>query len=106
MAASGVSRANANRAIRQEALRESLAAGGHLQHVVDMTQKLADLDDSELDALEVTRLRAAIDAKLRLVAKYLPDLKSMELTGPDGEQLEVSLVRREIVDAKPDNPNG
>ena len=72
------SRAHKNRAIRQEALREQLSAQGHVQHIVDMINKIANLDE-ELAGSEVNRLNVAINAKLKLVNKYLPDLKSAEI---------------------------
>lgn len=43
MAESGVTRANANRAIRQEELRAKLSAGKHLDHVIDNAEKIQDL---------------------------------------------------------------
>lgn len=76
--------ANKNKAIRQKALREQLAAQGHVQHVIDISNKLADLDGVDLDATQVQRLKAAADIKKGLIGKYLPDLKSTELTGPEG----------------------
>ena len=80
MARKGESRAQANKAIRQEALREQLANQGHLQHVSEIAKKLIDLDE-DIDSLQVTRLKSAADIKLKLINKYLPDLRSMELTG-------------------------
>ena len=78
MAGSGISRANANKAIRQEALREQLSKGKHLDHVIDIAKKLSNLD-SELEANSVTRLKYAADIKLKLLNKYLPDLKAVEM---------------------------
>jgi len=79
MPKSGISRANQNKAIRQEALREQLAAQGHVQHVIDIANKLTDLE-VKLEANDVTRLKAAADIKKGLISKYLPDLKSIELS--------------------------
>lgn len=76
----GLTRSEANRAIRQEALREQLATQGHLQHVSDIAHKLNNLED-ELDSTQVMRLKAAADIKLKLIDKYLPSLKSVEHTG-------------------------
>jgi Na+/phosphate symporter len=73
-----------NKAIRQEALRESLVAGGHIQHVIEICNELNDLN-IEMDATAVQRKRAVIDTKLKLINKYLPDLKSMELSNADDE---------------------
>ena len=76
---------NRNRRIRQEALREQLSQGKHVEHVVEISNKLANLNE-ELDALEVQRLKAAADIKKGLIAKYIPDLKQSDiaLTGEDG----------------------
>lgn len=78
MPASGVSRAQANKAIRQEALRESLANKGLVQHVLDNVSKIQDLD-SELEHNDVQRLKIASELQLKLINKYLPDVKQVEL---------------------------
>jgi|AOAMet_66_BLW_10_1038536.scaffolds.fasta_scaffold09219_2 hypothetical protein len=70
-------RAQLNRGVRQEALREQLSNQGHLQHVIDMVDKLQNLD-TPLEALDVTRIKAAIDSKLKLIGKYLPDMRHIE----------------------------
>lgn len=86
MPKSGQSRAQANREIRREALREQLQSQGHVQHVVDCIEKLQDLGN-ELDNTQVTRLDKAINHRLSLIKKYLPDIKQTELTGDNGEAL-------------------
>jgi len=73
-----------NRAIRQEALRKQLSAQGHVQHVIDIAGKLSDLEGVDMDSIQVQRLKAAADIKKGLISKYLPDLKSTELTGEGG----------------------
>lgn len=87
----GESRANQNRKVRQEALREQLSAQGHVQHVIEIADKLSDLD-LELDALKVQRLKAAADIKAGLIKKYLPDLKMTEITGEGGEAIKADLT--------------
>ncbi|RLC97147.1 MAG: hypothetical protein DRI46_13255 [Chloroflexi bacterium] len=79
--ATGVTRANQNRAIKQEALRAQLAAGGHIQHVLEISEKLLDLDGLQLDSLQVTRMKAASDIKMRIIDKYLASLKAVEHQG-------------------------
>lgn len=74
---SGISRANQNKEIRQQAIREQLVAGGHLQHVIEITNKLADLT-IPLDSSEVSRLKAAADNHYKLLDKYLPNLKPVD----------------------------
>lgn len=70
---------NKNRAARQEALRESLSSQGHLQYVIQNIDKLSELN-TELDPTEVNRLKIASEMRLKLINKYLPDLKSVENT--------------------------
>jgi hypothetical protein len=75
-------RAQQNRAIRQEALREQLASQGHVQHVVDCLEKMDELD---LSSSEVNRLKVKAELHLKLVDKYLPGLKAIEHTGEGGD---------------------
>lgn len=83
-------RAQENRAIRQEALREQLAEQGHVQHVVDIVTKLSQLD-SDLDQISVTRLKAAADIKMKLINKYIGDVKAVEISGEGGEALTINV---------------
>ncbi len=79
---SGETAAQANRRIRQEALRDQLAEQCRVQHVLVSIEKLEDLD-SELAMVEVQRIKGAIDSRLKLINKYLPDQKEVfsEVTG-------------------------
>lgn len=88
MSERGISAADKNRRIRQEALREQLANKGLAQQVLEISEKLNDLDE-ELDANKIARLKAAADLKLKLVNKYLPDLKQTELIGDPENPLHV-----------------
>lgn len=82
-------RAQLNRKVRQEALREQLANYGLVQQVLDAVQKLDNLDE-ELDGVQVNRIKAGIDSRLKLIDKYLPALKAMELSGEGGEPVELN----------------
>lgn len=75
-------RAQLNKAVRQDALREQLSTQGHVQHVVDITNKLSNLD-IDLENLSVQRLKAAADIKLKLIDKYLPSLQSIHNLNED-----------------------
>lgn len=86
---SGLSAADRNRKVRQEALREQLSNKGLLQQVIEISEKLHDLKD-DLDPNQVTRLKAAADLKLKVVNKYLPDLKQTELIGDPEQPIQVS----------------
>lgn len=78
MPAKGVTRANANRRLRQDALRDQLSNQGHIQHVSDIVKELND-PSIEFDQLMVQRKKIVIDTKLKLIAKYLPDVKQQEI---------------------------
>ena len=92
----GVTALNKNRAIRQQALREQLEKQGHLQHVLDLTDKLSNLD-TPLENVEVQRLKTVIDTKIKLMNKYIPDLRSIELSGDQDNPLLISTIERTIV---------
>ena len=88
---SGESRAEQNRRIRQDKLREQLSSQSHIQHVVEIANKLTDLD-KDLDSLQIQRLKAAADIKKGLIGKYLPDLKQVDamLQGADGGAIDMT----------------
>jgi hypothetical protein len=71
-------RAQQNRAIRQEALREQLAQQKHVEQVIDIANELAE---PTIESLDIQRLKAKADIHFKLIDKYLPSLKAMELTG-------------------------
>ena len=75
--------ASKNRRVRQEALREQLSKGKHVEHVIDIARKLYE-PETALETIDVQRLKAAADIKLKLINKYIPDLKAVELSDPDG----------------------
>lgn len=77
--------ATKNRAIRQTQMREQLAAYGHIQHVTGIANKL-ETEYQSLSRDEISALKTSADIKLRLINKYLPDLKSVELTATDQPQ--------------------
>lgn len=81
-----------NRRIRKEALREQLQQQGHLQHVVDILNKLMD-EENKLESAMVKRYKITLDTKLKLIGKYLPDLKAVEVEGEDGGPIRIELVR-------------
>ena len=72
--------ANKNRRIRQDALREQLSMQGHEQHITDILNKLMN-EAVEYDSVMVKRFEVTINTKLKLMNKYISDLKSVELSG-------------------------
>lgn len=94
-----MTRAQQNRSIRQEALREQLSKQKLVEKVTDSIEKLDKLDE-DLDSVKVQRLKAAIDSRLKLINKYLPDLKATEHTGEGGGDLNIiTKIERHIVKA-------
>ena len=75
----GESRANANKRIRRDALREQIKSQRHEQEAVVLINKIKNLED-DLDANSVNRLRIALDGHMKLLTKYLPDTKAVEMT--------------------------
>lgn len=84
-------RATRNKQERQESLRELLSKQGHLQHVVDLCAEVAN-DNNDLDPLMVQRKKIVIDTKLKLINKYLPDLKGVEISGEGGGDLVIKVT--------------
>lgn len=81
---------------RQESLRELLSKQGHLQKVLDNVAKLENLD-YQVDRDETNRLKICIETRLKLINKYLPDLKAVEISNQDEEriikQIEIKYVK-------------
>lgn len=71
-----------NRRMRQNALREQLASQGHLQHIVEILEKLSD-ENVLLDPQMMSRYDVVLKTKLKLIDKYLPTEKPVEVTGDD-----------------------
>ena len=93
---SGKTVAQRNRAIRAEALREQLAEQCRVQHILENIAKLENLD-VDLDSNEINRIKSANEQRIKVMGKYLPDLKSTEITGEDGGPIQVANVKRTIV---------
>jgi hypothetical protein len=89
----GRTRAMENRAIRQEALREQLSKQKHIEQVVDIATKLGDLDN-ELDPATASRLKASAEIRLKLIGKYLGDVRAVELSGSEGGDLVIAVQRK------------
>lgn len=83
--------ANRNRKVRRDALIEQLRNKGLCEQVVETCTKLADLTNT-LEPIDVQRLTAANNGRLALVKKYLPDAKSIEITGEDGGPIAVAVI--------------
>lgn len=92
MAASTAAR---NRKLRQDTLREYITERGSVQYLFDLIEKIEQLDpDSSTFTNDLAKYKAALDARIKMVGKYLPELKATELTGEGGDGLVVSLIKR------------
>ena len=69
-----------NKTIRQEALRDFLSNQKLVEKVIDNATKM-EQQGASMDAQELQGLKYATDVRLKLVAKYLPDLKAVEVEG-------------------------
>ena len=93
-----------NKRIRQEALREQLQAQGHVQHVVDLVGKIQD-ETQPIEADILNRYKIVLDAKFKLIDKYLPSLKQADynIGGQDDNPLkakwEVEVVHTDAKDS-------
>lgn len=80
-------RAQANRQIRKDALRDYIKERGSIQYLFDLIEKIEGLDpDSGVFSNDLAKYRAALDARIKMIGKYMPDLKAQELdmTSSDG----------------------
>lgn len=81
------SRKAENRAIRTEELRRYLEERGKVSYVLDLIEKLED-ESVQLEKPMVDRMKVAMDARLRLLNKYLPGVQAIEVTGDSGGPVE------------------
>jgi hypothetical protein len=78
MSARGVTRKELNRKVRQEAQREQLQAQGHIQHVLEIVEEVNDLS-RPMESIDLQRKKVVIDTKLKIINKFLPDVKQQEI---------------------------
>lgn len=101
-----MTRAQSNRKVRQDALREQLANKGLLQKVLDNLQKIEELGSSESDAFELQKLKVSNEQRMRLINKYLPDLKASEIDMTHGITDEFKEFLAHLDGRDVDLPNG
>jgi hypothetical protein len=81
------------RAMRQEQLRTYLSEKCRLEHVIDNIIKM-EREGASMESNELNAIKYATDARLRLINKYLPELKATEMTGEGGADLIVSVIKK------------
>ena len=78
--------------VRQENHRQKLSEGKHLQYAIESIDKIEKLKASDTSAFELNKWKIAAELRLKLVDKYLPQLKGVEVSGPDGGPLQIADV--------------
>ena len=68
-----------NRKVRQDALREMLSKKCTVEQVLNNVMKM-ETQGASMEGQELTALKYATDARLKLINKYLPELKASELS--------------------------
>ena len=78
-------RAHLNRRIRQDSLREWLSEKCTAQHLVDNINKIENLNPKHSTfANQLNKYRVANEQRLKILNKYLPDLKQEEFIDGSG----------------------
>ena len=88
-------RAQLNRETRQAEMRKKIEASGYETHVHEVVKKLLD-PEQEFDSIEVQRMKSAADLSIKMMAKFMPDLKSTEISGPNGGDLVIAVQRKRL----------
>lgn len=106
-----------NRKIKQDSLREFLSAKCTVQHVIDNIEKIERLElkdsgegEQEIDYKELQhlqfqmkKLQTANDQRLKLINKYLPDLKMQEIEHSGKVEQPIGKVQIEVLSANTEN---
>lgn len=82
----GATVAARNKKVREEALREQLRQKGLHTQVIEIANKLNE-QYANLESSQVAALKASADIKMKLINKYMPDLKAQELTHDVSDRL-------------------
>jgi len=75
-----------NKQIRQDSLRDMLRGKGLVEQVIVTAKKLEE-QHKDLKASAIQALRASADLRMKLINKYLPDLKQTDIQNLDQEGL-------------------
>lgn len=80
--------ATRRRQAHREEVLEKLRNAGLIQKVLEDADKLAN-ESIDIDSVMAGRIKAANDLRLKMVSKWLPDVKAVEVTGEDGGPVEI-----------------
>lgn len=99
-----------NRAVRQEQLREQLSGQKHVEKVVDNIKEMENLDfqlgegedinykEMQACKFRMDALKTANEQRLKLINKFLPDLRSTEVTGDAGGDIIIKVAEFKSAD--------
>jgi len=90
-----------NRRVRQDALREMLSKKCTVEQVIRNIDKM-ETQGAMMEGQELTALKYATESRLKLINKYLPELKASELSMVD-EDGKTTGFNVTFTDAKTDN---
>jgi len=75
----------------RDELKSFLMKKGKLEYVFETIELLEDLKGNpEMEAIDVQRLSKALDTRVKLLAKFMPDEKSVEVKNAEGEEFKTS----------------
>lgn len=83
------------------AARKQLFHPDDVKAKIQASQLINRLTDHALSSEPIMDASQVNAAKI-LLNKVIPDIKAVELTGKDGDPVEISQIVRKIVDPKPD----
>lgn len=85
--------ANARKQARKEELRVYLSERGKLSYILDNIEKMEGLDVSSDDfQKELLKLKTANEQRIRLLNKYLPDLRDDGAVDVEPQPITINLV--------------
>ena len=87
------------KAERQEAMREQLRNYGLIQQVIETVRKVEDAA-GVMEPAEIQAHKFVTETRLKLINKYLPDQKEVELSFDEENNQLVMKIERVIVDAR------
>ena len=81
----------------QEAIRLKLSTQSHLNDVIDITNKISNPEET-IEGDMLRRYEIVLNTKLRLINKFLPDLKAVDLQ--IGGEVTQHVISAEPIDAE------
>lgn len=85
---------NTNASHRKKMAREALRLKIDGEKCLDTLLSISDAlsDKGRFGPTDIQALKTRADIQFGLLKKILPDLRSMEISGPDGEEIKTRLV--------------